>query len=331
MSERTPLDSLTAAVTAWFRRHADRFNLQEDAITARYILNWGGFVNASFTVTDGKTSFHLKLADEEGSQVRLEGWRELNELLSDRYHAPRMVDWIEIPDTPFAGPLFEYIAGSPADLKSQPGIRKEVMDLLSRLHADTELARLLSGEDTEDFSCSDYFLSVYIDRFDEDLRIIAGDLPPFVSLGLLDWMMGETRELEGLARELPAFQHPADYPTHGDLWASNILVTEAGRWYIIDWDDLALGDPALEYAIFLGPLWRDNILPLKQLEDFLPADSDLRERFRFCLRALLLDEIIDNLADWVECTFAPEHQEDVRAEKERKHHDALDLYRRIFP
>jgi hypothetical protein len=328
MSERTLLNELTGAVIAWFSARAKRFGLRAKKIEARYILNWGGFVNASFTITDGDTSYHLKLADDEWAQSGLESWRDLHELLSQEYHAPRMLDWVEIPSTDFAGPLFEHIPGQPINLTAQPKLRHEVLDLLPRLHGDANLAALLAENEIPE--CSEYFIGVYIDRFDEDLRTVAGNLPPFVSLSLLDWMMGETRELEGLARDLPAFHHPAASPTHGDLWTSNILVTPQGKWYIIDWDDLALGDPALEYAIFLGPLWRNGILSPDEVEALLPTDAALRERFRLCLRGFLLDQVIDTLADWVECTFAPEHQDQVRAGKELDHREALDLYRKIY-
>jgi Ser/Thr protein kinase RdoA (MazF antagonist) len=329
MSERTLLNELTGAVTTWFQNRAASFGLHAEHIEARYILNWGGFVNASFTITDGKTSYHLKLADDEWSQSCLEQWHELNELLSREYHAPRMLDWVEVPGTGFAGPLFEYIPGEPLDLVNQPILRQQVLDFLARLHSDSQLADLLA-EEAESPNCADYFLSVYIDRFDEDLRTVAGELPPFVSLHLLDWMMGETRELEGLARSLPAFQVPASSPTHGDLWTSNILVSTTGSWYVIDWDDLALGDPALEYAIFLGPLWRRDVLSIAEVENMLPADPALRERFRLSLRAFLLDEVIDSLADWVECTFAPELVAQVRAGKEQVHTKALERYQQLF-
>ncbi len=329
MSERTHLSDLSKGVVDWFRANADRLGLRADSIEARYILNWGGFVNASFTITDGQVFYHLKLADEEWSLSRLDQWRELNELLSKKYRAPRMLDWVEIPRTGFSGPLFEHIPGQPANLAAKPRLLREVLALLDTLHNDVDLAGWLAeGED--DLDCADYFCSVYIERFDEDLIIIANNLPPFVSLHLLDWMMGETRELEGLARSFPAFLHQANSPTHGDLWSSNILLAGEGDWRIIDWDDLALGDPALEYGIVLGPLWRDGNLSLTEVEALLPPGEDLRERFRLCLRAFLLDGVIDNLADWVECSFTPEHQEKVRADKELAHRKALELYQNMY-
>jgi hypothetical protein len=330
MSERTLLTELTGAVVAWFAARAAQFHLRAEAIEARYILNWGGFVNASFTISDGETTYHLKLADDELSQASLERWSDLNEVLSQEYHAPRMLDWVEIPETGFVGPLFEYIPGKALDLAAQPGVRQEVLDLLARLHNDEDLASLLQDDEEENPTCADYFLSVYIDRFDEDLRIVAGEMPPFVSLSLLDWMMGETRELEGLARSLPEFQNPANAPTHGDLWTSNILVTAVDQWYIIDWDDLNIGDPALEYAIFLGPLWRNGNLSISEVEALLPAEQALRTRISLCLRAFLLDEVIDFLADWVECTFAPELVGQVRSAKEKAHREALQLYKQLY-
>ncbi len=327
---RTSLDTLTRRVTAYFRKHAAQYGLNPDAVEAQYILNWGGFVNASFRLTDGVKRYHLKLADDEDALAGLERWRNFHELLSDRYHAPRMLDWVEIPRTPFEGALFAYVPGRPADLAAQPDVLKAVIDLLACLHADSELAAALEADEGGVPTCTEYFLSVYIDRLDGDLAIIADGLPPFVSLGLLDWMMGETRELEGLARDLPAFQHPAGSPTHGDLWPSNILVTESNQLSVIDWDDLDLGDPALEYSILLGPLWRHGKLSQAAVDGFLPDDPAFRERFHVCLRALLLDVVIDTLADWVESGFAPEHQAEVRPEKERIHREALELYKRLY-
>jgi len=325
MPERFPLDQLTREVVRYFQRRARRYGLRREMVEASYILNWGGFVNASFTVTDGEKAYHLKLADDDDVLAGLTRWQALRGLLEERYHAPPMLDWIRLRGTGFEGPLFQHVPGHPADLAAQPGLFREVLDFLQRLHGDEELAGALADNGVP--SCAEYFLGLYIDRFDQDLLIVAPDLPPFVSLPMLDWMMGETRELEGLARDTAAFQFPASAPIHGDLWVNNILVTVDGQWAVIDWDDLALGDPALEYGILLGPLWREGLYSIEDLEHLLPPDPALRERFGLCLRAFLLDEIIDPLADWVESGFAPEHQAHVRAEKERKHKAALALYR----
>ena len=48
-------------------------------------------------------------------------------------------------------------------------------------------------------------------------------------------------------------------------------------------------------------------------------------------RAFVLDMVIDPLADWVAAEFSPEHVEEVRAEKERVHKEALAKYRTLYP
>ena len=328
---RSKLDTLILRIAAFFREHAGRYSLDPERIEVRYILNWGGFVNATFFVKDGRTTYHLKLADDPESQVSLRRWQHFSERLQQQYHAPRMLDWVKIPRTRFAGPIFEYIPGRAADYSARPEVFSGVLELVAHLHADGDLAAGLEALDGPPSTCADYFISVYIDRFDEDLLSVAGDLPPFVSLDLLSWMMGETRELEGIARDDPAFQLPASSPTHGDLWANNVLVTQDGRWYVIDWDDLALGDPALEYGIILGPQWRAGKMTAEEAAALLPSnDPALRRRFEICLRALLLDEVIDSLADWVESNFAPDHQAEVRQVKESVHRSALARYQELY-
>ncbi len=334
MEERISLENLTAQVMAFFRANASRYGLLSNQLSVEYILNWGGFVNASFKISDGERAYHLKLADDEYALMGLERWRELHEILEAHYHAPLMLDWIEIEDTRFEGPLFEYIEGQKADLHASPALFEEVLALVAKLHADRDLSGRLSELDDPPESCADYFIGVYIDRFDEDLLIIVRDLPPFVSLKMLDWMQGETRHLESLARELPSFEPPAAAPVHGDLWPGNLIITAGGSWYLIDWDDLSLGDPALEYGILFGPIWRQQPETPLNGSGLLPpeisADASLRERFAVCLRAFLLDEVIDTLADYVEAEFAPEHQELVKKEKMRQHLEAFQKYQQIY-
>jgi len=326
---RISLDTLTLRVTEYFRRNAGKYGLRAETLEVRYILNWGGFVNASFFIKDGLKSYHLKLADESYVQMGLMRWREYHKLLSGRYRAPRMYDWVKIPRTPFEGALFSYIPGKHADLAAQPEIMRGVLDLLPRLHSESVLREGL--DEGESLTCADYFLDLYITRFDEDLMVVANDLPPFITLNSLTWMMGETRELEGIVRDLPAFQAPANAPTHGDLGQNNILVTPEGLWYIIDWDDLALGDPVIDYSILLGSLWRSGAYSQSEMDRRLPTqpnDPGFRERFRVYLRALVLDQVIDSLADWCESRFAPVHQDEVRLEKEKIHREALALYQK---
>ena len=333
-----PLETLSQRVQQHFREQASRYGLQPGAVTVEYLLNWGGFVNANFTVSDGRRAYHLKLADAEDSLLGLERWRDLNQTLTGSYHAPPMLDWLELEGTPYAGPLFPHLDGQTADFLRQPDLHRQVIDLAAGLHANSALADWLQEEESAD-TCAGYFLSTYIDRFDEDLLIVVGSLPPFVPLPVLDWMQGETRHLESLADELSAFDLPADAPTHGDLWDSNVLVNPAGEWYVLDWDDLALGDPALEFSILLSPLWYAHLPQaaspsLEAVTPWLPpaarADPALMARLEVCLRASLLDKIIDSLADYVEAGFAPQETARVQAVKQRQHLEALALYQRLY-
>lgn len=334
MESGVSLSTLTALVMRYFRSHARKYDLNPAALSVRYILNWGGFVNASFAVQDEKRAYHLKLADADDTIASLDRWYGLRNILQARYRAPTIVDWIEIDDTPCEGLLFDFFEGRKADFRANPSLHRQVLDLVGHLHADQELADILTRLDGPPGDCADYFMSTYIDRFDEDLLSVVRDLPSFVSLSTLDWMQGETRHLESLARELPAFTLPANAPTHGDLWENNVLVNDRGEWIIIDWDDLSLGDPALEYSILISMLWRQN--PEHDLSgaSLLPAglqlDSALKDRLAVCMRAFLLDEVIDSLADYVESEYSPAHRDQVQEEKKRIHMAALEKYRQIY-
>ena len=102
-------------------------------------------------------------------------------------------------------------------------------------------------------------------------------------------------------------------------------MTDAREWYVIDWDNLTLGDRALDYSILLWPLVRDGSA---HWSDFgVPVgDPGFSERMEFYERVNLLDEVIDSLADYVEADVSPEHAESVRETKRALHLESLDLY-----
>lgn len=314
--------ALEARVADHFRAHAAKYGLRA-SVRARYVLNWGGFVNASFTVTDGATSFHLKLTGDEARVTGLNRWRALREPLEARYRAPAMVDWVTLPGTPFQGPLFRHIAGHAPDLVRAADVRLGVLHLAAGLHRDQELGAALRRYEVAG-SLADAFCGHYISRFDEDLAIVARELPAFVSPDLLAWMGRETRRLEALAHASAAFAAPTASPVHGDLHAQNVLVAETGEWYLLDWDDLALGDPAADYSVLLWPLVRERPPGAWKLYP-VPgaADPAFAERMELYLRARLLDEVVDVLADWIDAATVSERREDIRAQKRREHEQAL--------
>ena len=323
--------ALGRRVGAYFRAQGTRYGLRPARTRVRTVLNWGGFVNRSFTVTDGVLAYHLKLTDEEGHAAALERWAALRQVLTARYRAPELVDWIAVPGTAFRGPLFRRLAGAPPDLERTPALLPDVLALAGRLHADGELqADLRRVEAPAPAGLADAFCETFVDRFRGDLDGVAAARPPFVSPELLAWMREETRRLAERVRASPAFAGPAEAPVHGDLHAGNLLVAPSGEWFVLDWDDLGLGDPVLDAAVLLWPrlraapdAWRAYPVPGRGA----PA---LAARMALHLRALLLDEVVDSLADWVEAAAVPEHLEAVRPVKRRAHERALGFYRERY-
>ena len=106
-----------------------------------------------------------------------------------------------------------------------------------------------------------------------------------------DRLLGRT------AKSSAAFDVPARWPTHGDLYEGNTLLADDGVFYVLDWDDLALGDPVADYIIVLrGPARRNPDFDWRCL-GVEATDEGFGERMRFYARASLLYVVIDGLAD----------------------------------
>ncbi len=320
------IDQLTDHVLRGVRPRAAELGLAGERLQVEYVLNWGGFVAASFTVSDGDRRLHLKLSSSVDGRTALRRWEALHRNLEQRYHAPDLIAWIEVTGTAYGGLMFEHISGQTLDLRRRPEFFNRVASVIESLHGDRELARIIES-DGIDRTHLDGFRSRYIEMFEEDLSFIADSLPPFVSRETFDWMESETRRLEQLAIESRAFEGRAMTPIHGDLWPNNILVTAEGDWFLVDWDDLSLGDPALDYATLAWPLthgedsidWRRLPIPI--------SDVDFAGRMSVYQRALMLDWVIDVLADWKDCESAPQYRDLVRDQKRNHHLFYLEMYR----
>jgi len=319
------LESLTSAHLA---ERAAELGLDAGRLQVRYVLNWGGFVNRSFRVTDGRAVLHLKLAAEPENRGGLRRFWELRPLMAP-YHAPVSVAWIEVPGTEYAGVLSPWIDGAPPP-SIEGRLAEEVVRTVARLHGDRELAARLQPSGVS-ATCADAFRRTYAERFFADLDMVESERPPFVSPSTLAWMRGEAEAVEAAVMAAAAFHEPADAPTHGDLWVNNLLVTPCGEWFLLDWDDLAPGDPALDWGMLFGPTRADlRTAADRALPSRLTSDPAVRERLPLYARASLLDWVIDPLADWIDAGEAPEHIDEVRPEKERIHRAALEAYRRRY-
>jgi hypothetical protein len=317
------IPDLTRAVQAAVIAQAPRLHLDPHHTTVRYILNWGGFIAASFHVTDGATKLHCKLIASDDRESRLRRWMSVADLLESRYRAPRVLDWIEIPGTRYRGPVFEHIDGVFFNIDQHPTVPPCVFELLDRLHHDRELAdRIVHPASPR--TLRECFHERFFEQYTDNLRTVSINPPPFVSADTLKWMHDESQRLLELPTHHVAFDGLATALCHGDVWANNLLIQPDGEFRLIDWDPLDLGDPAIDYSNFCcwPPLeWRH-----------LPAARDRAfvERMEIYLRAVLLDWTIDVLPDWIECDVAPDHAEEFRRGNQRLHEIFLAEYRHRY-
>lgn len=321
-----PVDELQRRVQEYVSRHAPEIGLDAGRLAVSYVLNPGGFVNQSFRITDGSRDLHLKLSTTAEGQQALKRWFALRQVLEQHYHAPPALGWMLIPDSGAEGILFTRFVGGPPALTH--GVLGDILPVLRRLNGDSTLAeRLWAGAEV---TPSAAYLTGLHDRFIEDLSGIREQPPDFVSAALLDWMAGEVSSLEATVAGHDAFAQPLNTPVHGDVWLNNILATPAGQWYLLDWDDMHIGDPVMDLATLTGPSATD-LSPLK-LRAEVERGLNAEERFRLDLlgRATLLDWIIDPLADYIDAEAAPAHLPAVRQETGRVHKAALELYRDLY-
>src|SRR5262245_9476236 len=85
--------------------------LSPDRTAVNHVLNWGGFVNQSFSVSDGTVRYHLKITDDPDSTRKLQAWHNIQHLLEQRYRAPEIISWIDFPEIGFAGLLQRHVNG----------------------------------------------------------------------------------------------------------------------------------------------------------------------------------------------------------------------------
>jgi Ser/Thr protein kinase RdoA (MazF antagonist) len=200
--------------------------------------------------------------------------------------------------------------------------------MLRALNADPELAAALQPPHT--ITARVAYLASFHARFTEDLRGIRASRPPFVGEDLLRRLEVEVELMSQHVASADAFGEPLTKPVHGDLWLNNILWVSRNDWYLVDWDDIRIGDPAADLASLLGPTGADP-RPLKLLDHVDGVLTSVeRERLPLLGRATLLDWVIDPLSDWIDAGTAPEHEHAVRAEKQRIHTRALACYEALY-
>ena len=317
------VDRLRATVEHHFRDNAGSYELHASALRVTYVLNRGGFVNHSFRVGDGRRQLHVKLATTADARQSLRRWHELDELLQP-YRAPSVLGWLDVSGA--SGLIFPVVAGTTPALTG--ALLHAVGALLQQLWKDDALTQALPARGGA--TAAHDYLDTYHARFTEDLRSVRGARPGFVTQDTVNYLEEQAMLLAAQVQGAAAFQEPLRSPVHGDLWLDNILWTDAASWHVLDWDDVRIGDPAMDVAMLTGPS-KDDVTPLKlaaEIADILPRDA--RARLPLLGQASLLDWAIDPLADWIDADAAPDHTAEVRREKEQVHRQALALYRERY-
>ena len=167
------------------------------------------------------------------------------------------------------------------------GLPREVWPVVSssleELRRDPELrASLHPGRAPR--PCSEFLEATSLAMLEADIgeTRVHAHCPPFIEAHFWEWATDQVEEIRRLAKRSAAFHVPADSVVHGDLWEGNVLVGP-DRWWIVDWDDLDLGDPAKDWTD-----WWWNVRSLPQ-----PADRALAARLPLWQRARLLVEAVD--------------------------------------
>jgi hypothetical protein len=294
-------------VRAHFTEHALRWGLNPQSLQVDCVPSPGGFGPMNFTVGDGTSLYHVKLGE---SPTKLSAWVRAASHLTERYRAPRLFNQIELGGR--YGAVFERLTGETPAQSVPSRTLDEIVLMLSGLHQDRELAELLGGGSV---LARDTFLGYHIAMCEDDLDEVEDHLPlPCVDKTTAQWMRAETQALREAALHSAAFNEQVSSPIHGDLWFGNVLLG-GNSWWIIDWDDLKIGDPAHDLSLILFTAL-DDIAAFRWLEG---RDAAFIERFRIYARAALLTFVVDPLADWVAAESYPEVRDDARPHRESLH------------
>lgn len=318
------MNTITSIIN-FFKVQNTTFDLDLNKIKVEPIINWGGFTNSSFTISDDKNRYHLKLAQSPSPELSL--FFKVSKILHIRYHSPMALAWIEIPDIAQCGILFESVESKPFEALSRSTVLK-IAEILKALQNDYEIKQILSPMPID---CKQTYLNAYNERFESDLGFIETNLPSFLSEQTFDFLKEESIKLKHIVLKSRSFDEIVATPIHSDIWAGNILMKEDGQFNLIDWDGLKIGDSALDFAMLLGPSGnqfgrRED--PLKfGLENISQAIED---RIRIYYRAILLDWSIDPLSDWIEVRNKPEWIDLFRPQKERDHKMAFGIYQELY-
>ncbi len=210
--------------------------------------NHTGVGKLSFAVRVGDRALWAKVAADADEDESLATWARVAGILAERHAAPPVLDVLSVDGR--TALLFPYLDAPQATRGLLHERYDEARALLAGLHSDTELAALL-GEPTTTADC---FRRIWLQRFEADLDVIEGYVGRDVHAYLFE-------EVDALGVVVDALDDPAPAPVHGDPWHENFLVGPDRVW-LLDWEDLSVGDPVVDDAILLPRRARHRPAPL---------------------------------------------------------------------
>ncbi len=149
------------------------------------------------------------------------------------------------------------------ELKPAEMQRYQVAELLRKIHDSSELLHMLMRIGKKPVTSDEGFL------------YITGRLQ---QLGIAEKHASVATAMSYLERMLPVTRHQQQVVCHGDLNHNNILLTNEGHLYLIDWDNAMIADPVIDYGMVLK--W---YIPQSEWDDWLhqygiSMDRELVER-----------------------------------------------------
>lgn len=270
------------------------------SMTVQHRHNHAGTDKLSFLVRDGgRPVLWAKVAADAESEEQLRTWARVAPLLTERHCAPPVLDVVTVDGRTTL--LFPFLDAPVATRSTLTARHEQARGIFDTLHADTELADLLGPPVTT----ADSFRELWVERFEGDLEIIE----PEIDKAVYDYLRDEVRAFAAVVETLDRTVHAA---VHGDPWHENFLVGEDRLW-LLDWEDLAIGDPAIDRAILR--------------KECVGTDSRhwQGEVDTVALRALMLDAVVDVAADRAENT-----DPQIRALKQTEYLAGLNAYRAAY-
>ena len=240
--------------------------------------NHTGVGKLSFAVRVGDRALWAKVAADADEDESLATWARVAALLAERHAAPPVLDVLSVDGR--TALLFPYLDAPPATRGTAPRAVRRGPRAAGRAalrHRARRAAR--SGRRPPRTASA----AIWLQRFEADLDVIEGYVGRDVHAYLAE-------EVEALGLLIDDSRRPAPAAVHGDPWHENFLVAPDRLW-LLDWEDLSVGDPVVDDAILL--------------HDALGTDPHHwpdTAAYAVARRALMLDAVVDVAADWVENT-----------------------------